>query len=97
MNVANTSRNHFKKYDASSWYIRIKEVMFKDEKQFWCIADMAHELDAEKSTISARFNELVEYGEIELEGTFRSRTTDIKSKHYKLVGVSAEEMKPIVI
>ena len=84
MTVATTSRNHFKTYDASTWYRRIKGLMLKYPDEAWCIADIARALGAEKSTISARMNELSTMGDIEIAGTFPSHATGIKSRHYWL-------------
>lgn len=81
---ANTARNHFKTYDASSWYHRILSLMREDPARPWCIADLARALGAEKSTMSARLNELFSDDRIEVAGEFRSETTGVKSRHYQL-------------
>lgn len=83
-NTRSTSVEHFKTYDAKQWYDRILDLMREFPDNTFCIADVAKELNAEKSTISARMNELFSYGEIEYEGMQKSRATGIKSRHFKI-------------
>ena len=77
-----TSRLAYKEVDRLSWYSRIRRHMLDGSE--WCIADLAHELHAEKSTISARLNEMREDDSIEETSKKRSKTTGIMSNHYKL-------------
>lgn len=84
MTQARTAREHFKTYDAAGWYSRILSVMREDPEQPWCIADLARELGAEKSTISARLNELHTQNQVEIAGEFPSKATGIRARHYQL-------------
>ncbi len=84
-NTATTSREHYKTYDASGLHALIKAKMRENAHRDWCIADMAEATNIDKSTISARMNELREYGELEYTGKKPSETTGIVSNHYKLI------------
>lgn len=78
--VAITSKLANQNVDRHGWYTRIRAVMGEREM---CIADIAHELHAEKSTISARMNEMYHLGLIEKAKKKRSQTTGILAYHYK--------------
>ena len=82
--TASTSVEHFKTYDAKEWYDRILSVMRLHPDEEYCIADLAQLMNAEKSTISARMNELFNYGEIEFTTSKPSRATGIKSRHFRI-------------
>jgi hypothetical protein len=82
--TATTSREHYRTYDASGLYALIKAKMAEDYEQEWCIASLAHALGLERSTVSARMNELRHFGELEYAGKKPSRITGIKSNHYRL-------------
>lgn len=82
--TASTSIEHFKTYDAKDWYDRILSVMRLEPEREYCIADMAAVLGAEKSTLSARFNELFNQGEIEYTTSKPSQATGIKSRHFRI-------------
>lgn len=82
--TASTSIAHFRNYDAAGWYHCILSLMREEPERDFCIADMARLLDAEKSTLSARLNELHRYGDIEYTTTKPSHTTGVKSKHFRI-------------
>lgn len=83
MSVSNTSIQANRFVPREHWYGRISALLrVRDEAM--CIADIAAALKAEKSTISARMNEMFKYGTVYYAGTKPSRTTGIKAKHYHL-------------
>ncbi len=82
--TASTSRNHYKHFDASSLYGLIIAKMREDAEKEWCIADIAHALDLERSTVSGRMHELKEFGVLEFTGEKPSKRTKVKAKHYRL-------------
>ena len=49
-----------------------------------CIADLSYVLGLDKSTMSARFNELKKAGKIEMVNKRPSKTTGITSEHWRL-------------
>ncbi|TFH72379.1 transcriptional regulator [Gammaproteobacteria bacterium LSUCC0112] len=81
-NTAQTSVEAYRHYDASSLYSLILGLM-RDGGE-WCISDLGEELGIERSTISARMNELRNMGKFEYAGKKPSRRTGIKSMHFKL-------------
>lgn len=83
-NTSQTSVEHYKTLNAAGQYDLIRWAMRQNPERDWCIADMAAALDFEKSTMSARFNELREFGELEFTEQKLSRSTGIRSNHYKL-------------
>lgn len=83
-NTASTSREHFKTFDARGLYELIMIKLREDAGRDWCIADLAHALGLERSTISARLNELKHSGVLEYTGKKRSARTQIMSMHFKL-------------
>ena len=83
--TASTSREHFKTFDASGLYAIIRAKLAEDYGQDYCIADLAHALGLERSTVSARLNELRTFGELECTGKKPSKTTGITAYHYRLV------------
>lgn len=82
--TASTSRKHYRTFDASGLYAIIKAKMLEDTERDWNIADLAHALGLERSTVSARMNELREFGELEFTTKKASHTTGIVANHYKL-------------
>ena len=82
MTVALTSKLANSDVNRSDWYARIRATM-RDGRD-WCIADIARELNAEKSTVSARLNEMYRLGMIEYTEKRRSKTTGILAMHYRL-------------
>lgn len=79
-----TSIEAYKGVAKDEWYGRILAIMREAPDLPFCIADLAHAMNAEKSTISARLNEMRKLGMIEETAKARSRTTGILSQHYKL-------------
>ena len=88
MPVAQTSKEHFRTFDAGSLYSLIRKTMFNGE---YCIADLSQELGLEKSTVSTRLNELKNYGELEYTGKKPSHSTGIMSMHFRLKGNELEQ------
>jgi hypothetical protein len=82
--TAPTSREHYKKLDAKEQYALIRAKMSEHPDVAWCIADLGNALNQEKSTISARLNEMYRFGELAFAGTRPSHSTGINAKHYKL-------------
>lgn len=82
--TASTSIAHYKTFDALGLYNLIRSKMMEDVDRDWCIADLAKVLDLERSTVSARMNELRAFGELDSTGKKVSQTTGIMSFHYKL-------------
>jgi predicted ArsR family transcriptional regulator len=77
-----TSVEAYRHLDASSQYTLILSLMREGGE--WCIADCARELHLERSTVSARFNELRNMGKLEYAGKRPSQATGITSLHWKL-------------
>lgn len=82
--TASTSRDHYRTYDASGLYALIKGKMRDNAERDWCIADLSADLGIDKSTISARLNELRDYGELEYTGKKPSQATGVTANHYRL-------------
>ena len=80
--TATTSREAYRHLDASSLYELILSLMREGGE--WCISDAAFELHLERSTTSARFNELKHMGKLEYAGKKPSRRTGINSMHWKV-------------
>lgn len=70
---------------------RITEQLKIDGRDGSCIADLAYVLGIDKSTVSARFNELKQSGVIELAGKRPSKTTGICSEHWRLKNLKFRE------
>ncbi len=85
MPVASTSKLANRNVHRDMWYDRIARVMKNSPRNAFCIADIAKLMNAEKSTISARLNEMVTLEIIQYAGTQRSESTGVMSKHYQLV------------
>ena len=88
---ASTATAHYKTYDAKDWYELILKVMREKPDQPTCIADLKEDIQSrvtwtvEKSTVSARLNEMARFGEIEMLPKPRpSRSTGIMSRHYQI-------------
>lgn len=81
--TAQTSLEHYKTYNAQGLYRLITDHMARHPKPF-CIADLSDELNLDKSTISARLNELKHLGRIHYAGKAPSRTTGVKSMMWTL-------------
>jgi len=84
MTASQTSRAAYQNVSFDDWYARILAIMRRDVGVHWCIADMAQELHAEKSTVSARLNEMKNLRIIEEAPKARSRSTGILAYHYKV-------------
>lgn len=84
MTASQTSRAAYANVAFDEWFDRIETVMRRDPERPWCIADLASEMNAEKSTISARLNEMLNDKRIERTEKMRSRTTAVLAYHYKL-------------
>jgi len=80
--TASTSREAYRNLDAGSLYALILGHMREGGE--YCIADLAHELHLERSTVSARLNELKHMGKLEYTKKKPSRTTGITSMHWKV-------------
>lgn len=80
--VATTSREAYRTLDASSLYALILGHMREGGEH--CIADLAHDLNLERSTVSARMNELRNSGRLEYTGKKRSRATGVMAMHFKV-------------
>lgn len=79
-----TSLNAYKNLDASSLYSLIRSYLRKISPGSVCIADIAKDLGLERSTVSARFNEMKNYGELEYAGKKPSKTTGITAQHWRI-------------
>lgn len=79
--VTDTSKNAYRNLDASSLYKIILDLLHDGGE--WCIADIANELGLERSTVSARLNELKHMGSLEYVGKKKSSTTGITAMHWK--------------
>ena len=82
--TAPTSREHFKTFVADGLYAVILAKLREDATRDFCIADLADELDLERSTVSARLNELKHQGQLEYTETKKSKCTGIKSMHFRI-------------
>jgi Mn-dependent DtxR family transcriptional regulator len=80
--TAQTSLEAYRTLDASGLYALILGLMREGGE--WCIADAASELHLERSTVSARMNELRHMGKLEYAGKKKSRRTGIKSMHWRI-------------
>lgn len=84
MPVATTSKQANVNVNRDMWYDRITRLFQKYPINTFCIADVAEMLNAEKSTVSARLNEMTVLHMIQYVEKKRSRTTGLMSKHYQL-------------
>lgn len=82
--TAPTSINAYKKLDATSLYEAILSQMRKIAPQSVCISDLAAMLGMERSTVSARLNELKNMGSLTYDGKRKSKRTGITSMHWKI-------------
>jgi len=82
--TASTSINAYKKLDASSLYEAILSQMRKIAPQSVCISDLATTLHMERSTVSARLNELKNMGSLAYDGKRKSKRTGITSMHWRI-------------
>jgi Mn-dependent DtxR family transcriptional regulator len=80
--ATSTSIEAYRNLDAGSLYALILGHL-RDGKET-CIADLAHELHLERSTVSARMNELKNMGKLQYVGKRKSHTTGITAMHFKL-------------
>lgn len=80
--TASTSREAYRTLDTSSLCERILTLL-RDGGE-WCIADLADALHLERSTTSARLNEMKHDGLLEYAGKKPSRRTGITSMHWKI-------------
>lgn len=82
--TAKTSLEHFKTFDAGGEYAVILAKLGEDTTRDFCIADLAKELGWDKSTVSARLNELKHLEKIEYTESKKSKTTGVKAMHWRL-------------
>lgn len=80
--ATDTSIEAYRRLDAGSLYDLILGLLREGGE--WCISDVAEELHLERSTVSARLNELKNMGKLEYAGKKPSKRTGIKSMHWKL-------------
>lgn len=80
--ATDTSIEAYRHLDASSLYDLILGLLREGGE--WCISDVADELHLERSTVSARLNELKHMGRLEYAGKKPSRRTGIMSMHWKI-------------
>jgi hypothetical protein len=73
--TARTSRAHYRKLDATGLYALIMTHMREHPEDTFCIADVAKDLGLERSTVSARLNEMLRFDMIEIAGEKPSRAT----------------------
>ena len=71
--------------DTSGQCARILSHLRKISPDSVCIADLADYLDWDKSTVSARLNELKHGGKIDYAGKMPSAKTGIKSMHWRIL------------
>lgn len=83
--TAATSREHFKTFVADGLYKLILDHMERNRELAYCIADLAEELNLERSTVAARLNELKHYGEIAYAGKEKSRATGVMAMQWQLL------------
>lgn len=77
-----TSIEHYHSADFSGLRLRILEALADLGES--CIADLAGHLGLEKSTVSARLNELKQAGKVVLVGKRPSRSTGVKSEFWRV-------------
>lgn len=82
--ITETSRRALAQVKAHEWYGRIRKLMLKYPKKDWCISEVAHALNEQKSSVSPRLNEMRAYGWITKVGERKSTVTGITSITYKL-------------
>lgn len=90
MTVAQTSRDaekHVDKYHQQQLVIDAINVLGSS-----CIADVAAYLNMERSTVSARMNELKADGKIVFVCTRKSNRTGVMSDHYRIA--TEQDKKP---
>lgn len=80
--TASTSIEAYRNLDTSSLCEHILSLLREGGE--WCIADIGDELHMERSTVSARMNELKHDGKLEYAGKKPSRKTGITSMHWKV-------------
>ena len=81
--TATTSLEQYKKLDTGDLCSKILSHM-RERAIELCIADLANELHLERSTVSARLNELKHMGMLEYAGKKPSKKTGITSMHWKV-------------
>ena len=81
--TASTSRKHFKTFDAGSLHDLIMKKLREDTTRDFCISELASELGLERSTTSARMNELRNYGLLEHTGQKRSKITQVLFHYWR--------------
>jgi len=82
--TATTSREAYRNLDANSQYGAILAQMREIAPKSVCISDLADMLGMERSTVSARLNELKHMSSIEYEGKRKSKRTGITSMHWRV-------------
>ena len=81
MNVRQTSINAYHALDLTDQQADILQALRVIGES--CIADIAHNLGWERSTVSGRMNELKELGKIVFVGKRKSKTTNITSEFWR--------------
>jgi DNA-binding IclR family transcriptional regulator len=82
--TADTSLQAYKRLDATDQYELILNYLRSIYPGSSCIADIATALEMERSTVSARLNELKQSGQIVYDGKRPSERTGINAMHWKI-------------
>jgi Mn-dependent DtxR family transcriptional regulator len=77
-----TSVQAYMEFDSKSLHDLIRNLMSDGGE--WCFADVARKLKLERSTVSARLNELRHAGALEYTGKRRSKATNVTAMHFRL-------------
>ena len=87
--VRETSRAAYEKLDINRQQRLIMEALW--DMGEGCIADVAAYLKWERSTVSARLNELYGMGKIDETGKRPSKRTGVSGMHYRPLGENRPE------
>jgi DNA-binding IclR family transcriptional regulator len=82
--TATTSLEAYKRLDATDQYSAILNHLRSIYPASSNIADIATALEMERSTVSARLNELKQSGDIVYDGKRPSVRTGVKAMHWKI-------------
>lgn len=83
--ATDTSINAYRNLDAKDQYNAILSHLREISPDASCIADIARDLYMERSTVSARLNELKTWGGyLEYAGKKQSRATGIMANHWRV-------------
>jgi uncharacterized protein YidB (DUF937 family) len=84
--VPTTQLDAFRKLDAADQYNAILGYLRSISPTSSCIADIAHALGMERSTVSARLNELKNHtNKLTFDGKRPSQRTGITAMHWKVL------------